>query len=124
VSTAPNDDDLTGNCAYGVGSPDVVEARPQELAGEEPPVAILLQAVLAGHGPRCYALFALTKLDFPSLVDHPAQETATIRLIKRVGADDQGEASVLARIVKVGEGDDPPTRSISTPPRTTGATCS
>lgn len=44
----------------------------------------------------------LTKLDFLSLVDYPAQETASIRLIKRRDA-----GALVARIAKIGEGDDP-----------------
>lgn len=61
------------------------------------------------EGMAAPARFKLTlsKLDFLSLVDHPAQQTASIRLIKRAGAQDAVEAQMLARIVKVTEGSDP-----------------
>jgi|KBSSwiStaDraftv2_1062776.scaffolds.fasta_scaffold00132_111 hypothetical protein len=57
--------------------------------------------------PAARFKLTLSKLDFLSLVDHPAQQTASIRLIKRAGAQESVEAAMLARIVKVGEGDDP-----------------
>lgn len=51
----------------------------------------------------------LSKLDFISLVDKPAQETASIRLIKRAGAagGDQVKARAVARVVKIGDGKNP-----------------
>lgn len=56
--------------------------------------------------PTRYKL-KLTKLDFLSLVDTPAQETAAIRLVKRKGAPEEMEATLHARVVKWTEGDDP-----------------
>lgn len=56
--------------------------------------------------PTRYKL-RLTKLDFLSLVDTPAQETAAIRLVKRKGGVDRMEATLHARVVKWTEGDDP-----------------
>ena len=47
----------------------------------------------------------LTALKFLSLVDQPAQETATIRLIKNADGDDA--LRVVSRIVKITEGADP-----------------
>lgn len=57
--------------------------------------------------PARYKL-KLTKLDFLSLVDTPAQETAAIRLVKRKDGD-QMDATLHARVVKWPErdGDDP-----------------
>lgn len=49
----------------------------------------------------------LSKLTFLSLVDTPAQEPATVRLIKRAAQGDEVEVKATARIVKVGPGDDP-----------------
>ena len=60
-----------------------------------------------GMAPAARFKLTLSKLDFLSLVDHPAQQTASIRLIKRAGTQESVEAQMLARIVKVGEGDDP-----------------
>lgn len=62
-------------------------------------------ASVCGMPPARYKL-KLTKLDFLSLVDTPAQESAAIRLIKRAGAEEM-QATLSARIVKIGEGDDP-----------------
>lgn len=57
--------------------------------------------------PARYKL-QLTKLDFLSLVDHPAQGTANIRLVKRAGAEvDSMEATLTARVLKVSDGADP-----------------
>jgi hypothetical protein len=49
----------------------------------------------------------LTKLDLISLVDTPAQESAAIRLIKRKDGSEQMEATLSARLAKIGEGADP-----------------
>src|ERR1044071_317468 len=49
----------------------------------------------------------LSKLTFLPLVDTPAQEPATVRLIKRAPQGDEVEVKATARIVKVGPGDDP-----------------
>ncbi|HEU4727680.1 MAG TPA: hypothetical protein VFT22_07320 [Kofleriaceae bacterium] len=48
----------------------------------------------------------LSKLDFVSLVDTPAQETATLRLLKRKGGD-RVQASLTARLAKISDGDSP-----------------
>lgn len=48
----------------------------------------------------------LDSLKFVSLVDRPAQETATIRLIKRDGADHEA-INATARVMKIGDGPDP-----------------
>lgn len=48
----------------------------------------------------------LSKLDFISLVDHPAQQTATLRLLKRAGTDEM-DATATARLVKISTGADP-----------------
>jgi hypothetical protein len=56
--------------------------------------------------PARYKL-TLTKLDFLSLVDAPAQETAAIRLVKRKDGADRMEATLHARVVKWTEGDNP-----------------
>jgi len=59
--------------------------------------------------PRRFKL-KLSKLDFVSLVDQPAQETASIRLIKRAvdaREADEIQAQATARVVKIGDGDNP-----------------
>ena len=56
--------------------------------------------------PARYKL-TLTKLDFLSLVDTPAQETAAIRLVKRKDGASEMDATLHARVVKWTEGSDP-----------------
>lgn len=49
----------------------------------------------------------LSKLDWISLVDEPAQQTAKIRLIKRKGSTSEHEITMKARVAKIGGGDNP-----------------
>lgn len=49
----------------------------------------------------------LDSLKFISLVDVPAQEGATIQLIKRGAVDEIPKITATAKIMKVGDGDDP-----------------
>lgn len=49
----------------------------------------------------------LSKLELISLVDQPAQATATCRLIKRAGARDSMQVAATAKFVKLAEGADP-----------------
>lgn len=56
--------------------------------------------------PARYKL-RLTKLDFLSLVDVPAQETAAIRLVKRKDGAREMDATLHARVVKWTDGDNP-----------------
>ena len=49
----------------------------------------------------------LHRLDFISCVDEPAQQTAKVVLIKRAGGVAEEQVTALARVMKIGEGDDP-----------------
>lgn len=49
----------------------------------------------------------LSKLDFVSLVDQPAQATATCRLIKRAGGGTRMQTRAVAQLLKVADGPNP-----------------
>lgn len=63
-------------------------------------------SVVPVTGPPKHKL-KLTKLDYLSLVDRPAQETAGIRLIKRADGAVGAERDGTIQIYKVGDGPDP-----------------
>jgi len=88
------------------GRKSAVLAKPAKPKKSNRPGSASSGSVWGMAAPARYKL-RLTKLDLISLVDTPAQESAAIRLIKRKDGGNRMEATLSARLAKIGTGSDP-----------------
>jgi Putative phage serine protease XkdF len=85
-----------------------ITGRPAKLAGVKAKKSNRPgSSSAASVAPMARYKLKLSKLDFVSLVDQPAQGTATCRLIKRAGGTARVQAKATAQLLKVADGPNP-----------------